>query len=77
MTVVVSGGYAWIAEGDAIAHARTARGRAVRTLCGRPAVDERFARPAAIRCPACQEVIDRTSPTNRIDRTTTQEHMHR
>lgn len=59
MSVVVAKGYAWIAERDGVAHAHLARGRATRTLCGLPALDPRFARPAAVRCSECQEVVDR------------------
>lgn len=59
MTVVVSHGWRWVAEADGVAHATKARGSVTRTLCGRLATDERFARPAVVRCPACQEVVDR------------------
>lgn len=59
MTVVVSRGFTWIAESDGVAHARSQRGRPTRTLCGRIAVDERFARPAAVRCTRCTEVAER------------------
>ena len=58
MTVVVSRGYQWIADSDRIAHAHPQRGRATRALCGRPAIDPRYGHPAAVRCPACQEVVD-------------------
>lgn len=58
MSVVVSRGYAWIAEQDGIAHAHPARGRRVRTLCGRPAIDERYGRPTIVRCARCIAVAD-------------------
>lgn len=61
MTAVVSGGFRWIADRDAIAHAHRDRGRQVRTLCNLPAIDERFGRPAAVRCQTCAEVIQGTS----------------
>ena len=56
MTVTVSRGFVWVAEKDRIAHAHIARGKATRTLCGRPALDPRYAHPAATRCPECEEV---------------------
>lgn len=56
MTVVVSQGFRWIADRDRVAHAHRDRGRQIRTLCGLPAIDERSAWPAAIRCDKCQEV---------------------
>lgn len=56
MTVVVSRGYVWIAEDDRIAHAHASRGHVTRTLCGRPALDARWAKPAATRCSRCEEV---------------------
>jgi hypothetical protein len=56
MTVVVRHGFAWVAQQDGVAHAQRARGRAVWTLCGRPAIDERFARPAVVRCERCSQV---------------------
>lgn len=59
MTVVIARGYAWMAEADGIAHATPSRGHHTRTLCGRLAIDERFARPAAVRCGDCQTAIDR------------------
>lgn len=59
MTIVVSGGYAWIADRDRVAHAHPARSRSVRTLCDRPSVDPRYAYPAAVRCEACQAVAER------------------
>lgn len=60
MTVVVSRGFVWIAEDvGGVAHATPSRGRHTRTLCGRPAVDERYARPAATRCGDCERAIDR------------------
>jgi hypothetical protein len=59
MSVVVSQGFRWVADRDAIAHAHRDRGRQIRTLCGLPAIDERFGRPAAVRCPSCTEVAER------------------
>lgn len=58
MTVVVLHGFRWIAERDGEAHATPNRGRPIRTLCGRQAVDERYARPPVTRCTRCQEVAD-------------------
>lgn len=58
MTVVVLRGFRWIAEADGVAHATPARGRRTRTLCGISAVDERYARPAAIKCAGCLQVAD-------------------
>lgn len=55
MTVVVARGYVWIAERDAIAHAHLARGKVTRTLCGKPALDPRYAHPAAVRCETCAQ----------------------
>jgi hypothetical protein len=56
MTVVIRDGFRWIAEADGVAHATPQRGRALRALCGRVAVDERYGHPLAVRCSACQEV---------------------
>lgn len=58
MTVVIARGYAWIAEKDRVAHAHIARGRHTRTLCDRPALDPRYAFPAAVRCAECTAAID-------------------
>jgi len=58
VTIVVTKGFAWVAGPDRIAHAQRARGRAVRTLCDLPALDERFARPAALRCDRCTATAD-------------------
>jgi hypothetical protein len=56
MTVVIRDGFRWIAESDGEAHATPSRGRPIRTLCGRVAVDERYGRPPVTRCPRCTEV---------------------
>lgn len=56
MTTVIANGYRWIALADGVAHAHRTRGRAVRTLCDLPAIDERYARPPVVRCPRCMEV---------------------
>lgn len=40
----------WTAAQDRIAHAHV---RGPRTVCGRPAIDERHAWPKASRCPDC------------------------
>lgn len=59
VTVAVAHGYAWVAGEDGIAHAVPSRGRHVRALCGVLAIDQRWARPAVMRCPDCKEVIAR------------------
>lgn len=58
MTVVVSRGYAWIADKSGLAHATLDRGRRLRTLCGIKALDERYAWPAVVKCASCQERVD-------------------
>lgn len=58
MTVVISRGYAWVADRDGIAHAQPSRGKPRLTLCRITAVDPRFAQPAVVRCPLCTEVAD-------------------
>jgi hypothetical protein len=59
VTVIVSRGYQWVADSDRVAHAVPDRGRQLRTLCGLRPVDPRYGWPAVVRCPACQEVVDR------------------
>lgn len=56
MTVVIAAGHRWVADRDGIAHAHPERGRAIRTLCRLPAIDEQFARPAIVRCPICSGI---------------------
>jgi len=59
VTVVILKGYAWVADRDGVAHAQRSRGVARFTLCGITAVEPRFAQPAAVRCPRCQEIADK------------------
>lgn len=59
MTVVISRGYAWVADRDGIAHAQPSRGKPRLTLCQITAVEPRFAQPARIRCDRCTEVADK------------------
>lgn len=60
MTVVTIRGYSWISEEQGgVAHAHPARSRATRTLCGLPALDARWAKPAALRCGECITEIER------------------
>ena len=58
MTTVVDKGYVWIAGKDGTAHGRLWRAHAVRTLCGIPAIDPRYAWPAAVRCEECTDIAD-------------------
>lgn len=60
MTVVVSRGYAWIADKSGLAHAYLARGRRLQPLCGGKATDERYAWPALVKCASCQAHADGT-----------------
>ena len=52
-------GIRWIAESDGVAHGQPERGRAVWTLCHRPALDERLKHPERIRCLDCWRALDR------------------
>lgn len=61
MTVVVSSGFRWIAERDRVAHAHRLHGPVTRTLCGLPAIDERYGHPPAVRCPRCTKVAQEHS----------------
>ena len=56
MTVVIRDGFRWIAEADGVAHATPQRGRALRALCGRVAVDERYGHPLAVKCDRCSAI---------------------
>lgn len=52
-------GIRWLAGADGRAHGQPARGRAVWTLCHRPALDERFKHPATSSCSDCWRALDR------------------
>lgn len=51
-------GHVWRADATGIAHAQP-KGRATRTRCGIPALDERFRWPEVLRCRDCWQALDR------------------
>lgn len=58
MTVIVLRGFRWVASLDGVAHASPARRAVPRPLCGAPSTDERYARPAVVKCSECLALVD-------------------